>query len=307
MMETKNIIAIVSLIALVIVLSLIPANNKVEIIIKAPLYDVAKQINDLSNWKKWNTDLKNSDIKISGSFNSDQFAKITATYSYLVHHINPLAVLLTRTSNGSSTSSLIAIASVTDTTTVVSWSEKLTFFELMKRSTVGNYSRQTNLDNLKKWLEDVNYRYGFIIKIVPVKDTLILTAEATKSDSSDIVSGLYKKLLSFIKDYNLPAEKNYFYKTQLSNHTIAIGIPVYKRAGNYNSIKFLQLPVNGRLVEGNYSGKITNIQSIYTAIDNFILDKHLKQVAQPLQQYNIADTILQPNGNVNFRIYYPVF
>ncbi len=308
-MEVKNIIIIAVLIILIIVFSFIPFNNKRQVVIKSSLYDVAKEINDLNNWRKWNADLKNDHIKISGSFNSDQSATITSTYSYTLHHLNPLAVSLTRNNNGSLTSSLIEIASLTDTTTAVIWSEKITIFELIKRNMITHYSRQIDLDNLKKLMEDVNYKYGFFIKLIPVKDTLILTAKTKLIDntSTHIVSYLYNLLQNFIEQNNLPAEKKYFYKTGLSDSEIAVGIPVYKSLNDSGNIKFLQLPANGRLVEGNYSGKISDRQLIYNAINNFMLDKHLKQVAQPLEQYNVADTMLQPGSNINIKIYYPVF
>jgi hypothetical protein len=69
----------------------------------------------------------------------------------------------------------------------------------------------------------------------------------------------------------------------------------------------LQLPGNGRLVEGNYSGKLSEKRLIYNAINSFMLDQHLKQVAQPFEQYNVADTILRADNNINIKIYYPVF
>jgi len=308
-MEVKKIIIIAGLIILIIIFSLVPFNNKQKVVIKSSLYDVAKQINDLNNWRKWNPDLKNDSIKISGGFNSNQSANITSTYSYSLHHLNPLAVLLKRNNKGSLTSSLIEIASVNDTATGVIWNEKITIAELIKRNIITHYSRQTNLDNLKKLMEDPNKKYGFDIRLVPVKDTLILTAETELMDntSTHIVAYLYNTLQAFIKKNNLPAEKNYFYTTQLSNNKIAVGITVYKTLNDSGNIKFLQLPGNGRLVEGNYSGKIADKKSIYSAINNFMLDQHLKQVAQPLEQYNVADTILQPGSNINIKIYYPVF
>ncbi len=308
-METKKIFIIVSLISLVIILSFIPVDNIRQTVIKASLYDVAKQISDLNNWKKWNPDLVNKSIKIDGSFNNDQSAIITLTYSYLLHHINPVAVSLRRTLDGSSTSSLIEIASVTDTTTAVSWSEKITFFELMKRSIVEHFSRQTNLDNLKKLIEDVNYKYGFFIKIVPVRDTMILTAKTNIIGNSFAYTTvyLYNLLQKFIDKHGIPYQKKYFYTTALSNHEVAVGVPIYKRIKDSANIKCLQLPGSGRLVEGTYSGRLSDKQSIYTAINNFMMDQHLKQVAQPLEQYSVSDTMFNANSNVNIKIFYPVF
>ena len=310
-MDTRKYFVIAAvLIFLIILLSFIPVNNKREVIIKARLYDVAKQINDLNNWKKWNPDLSNKNITFSGGYYSDQSATISAKQSYSLHHINPLAVSFTRKINNVSKPSLLAISSLSnDSLTYVVWSEDITIFELIKRNLTKINSRQTSLDNLKKLMENINYKYGFYINIVPVKDTLLLTSEEliSNKNSANVVADLYESLQSFIKKNNLPSETKYFYKTILSNSKIAVGIPVYKRAANYQNIKFLQLPSNGRLVEGDYSGTYYNKQKIYAAINNFMLDQHLKQVAQPLEQYIVADSNINANSNINIKIFYPVF
>lgn len=307
-MDTKKIIILASLLALVIVLSFISFNNARQIIIKAPLYDVAKQINDLNNWKKWYVDLQNDDVNVSGKFNTDQTLK-TEFYTYTLHHITPVAILITKKKSVTTLSSSIELIPINDSTTSVSWKERLNFFEMIKRSINTRHSRKTNLDNLKKLMEDPNNKYGFFIKIVPVKDILILTAETKLIDntSTHTVAFLYNQLETFIKENNLRSEKNYFYTTQLSDNKIAVGIPVYKQVKNTENIKFLQLPGNGRLVEGIYTGKVADKRSIYNAINSFMLDQHLKQVAQPLEQYNVADTVLNNNEDVNLKIYYPVF
>lgn len=295
---------------IIIIFSLTPFKNRSEIVIKAQLYDVAKQINDLNNWKKWDADISNSKIKISGNYTTDQTAKFSYGKFYSLHHVNPLAVLLTRNLGQTSTASLITIIPFTnDSSTYVAWNETVTIYKLIARSFSKNYSPQSNLNSLKHWLEDKNYRYGFFIKLVPVKDTLILTAEAelTDSTSTHIITHLYSSLDSFVKKNKLSAESKYFYKTILSSNKVAVGIPIYKQLTNSDKLKFLQLPANGRLLEGAYQGKLADKQSIYKAFNSFMSDQHLKQVAQPFEQYTVSDTLLNANSQINIRIFYPVF
>ncbi len=309
-MDTRKFFIVIVLLALIVVLSFVPFNDKREIIIKAPLYDVAKEVNDLNNWKKWKINFNSKALKITGNYSGNQSAILNSGESYLLHHINPLTTVLTRKLKHNSTSSIIKLAPSTDNlSTYIIWTENVTIFNLIGRSFIKTNSRLANLESLKKLMEDVNYRYGFFIRVVPVKDTLILTAqtELIDNNSTHIVTYLYNLLQSFIKENNLPAEKKYFYKTILSDKKIAVGIPVYKKADNSKDIKFLQLPGSGRLVEGMYSGDYSNKQKIYTALNNFMLDQHLKQVAQPLEQYNVADTIINANINLNIKIFYPVF
>ena len=113
--------------------------------------------------------------------------------------------------------------------------------------------------------------------------------------------------VTYINANRLPSEKNYFYTTDLDSNKVAVCIPVYKRLHDTGNIKFLELPATGRLVEASYSGALSEKPSIYTAINNFMIDQHLKQVAQPLEQYNIADTMPNPGSNIKLKIYFPVF
>ena len=306
-MEAKKIFIAVVLIALIVAFGFISFNNKKEVVIKAQLYDVAKQINDLNNWKKWYPDLHNKS-KISGDYTTDQVATLTTGQQFILHHINPLTVSLTRKAKNNSSTSLITISPAAgDSLTSVSWQENVSVYKMMERSFTKTNSRVITLNNLKNLMEDAHYKYGFFINIVPVKDTLILTAQGSLNDSANITAKLYHTLQAFITQNKLPAETSYFYKTELENNKIAVGIPVFKKKNDADGIQFLKLPANGRLVEGIYSGNVADKQSIYTSINNFMLDQHLKQVAKPLEQYDVADTILHANKNTTIKIYYPVF
>ncbi len=157
-MEAKKLIIAATLIALIILFSFIPFNNKRDIVIKAQLHDVAKQINDLHNWIKWNTDFLNRNIKISGDYTIDQTAILGSGQYYSLHHISPLAVSLTRKLNDApAAASLIIISpSENDSSTYVSWHETVTILKLIKRSFTKVNSREANLNSLKKLMEDVN-------------------------------------------------------------------------------------------------------------------------------------------------------
>lgn len=281
-------------------------NNVSSIVVKAPLYDVARQVNDFNNWKKWDTIFKTGS-SVTGGFSSNQ-TTVTTNGTYILHHLSPVAFSLTKNSKGSRATTFITIAPLTDSATIITSEEKRTVLNYI----VQGSSHGTGagiIANFKAWMENADNKYGYPIQLVPVKDTLILTVkEAFDSPHINVVTGkLYNLLHSFIQQHNLPFEKGYFYKTVLSDKEIAVGIPVYKQVKDTGNINCLQLPRNGRLVQGRYTGNIANIASIYTAITNFMLDKHLKQVAQPLEQYNVADTAAAAGNNVTVNIFYPIF
>lgn len=305
-MQIKKIIIAAALILLITIACFIPFENKTGIVVYASLYDVAKQINDLNNWEKWNADFNQNNVQITGSFNSDQLAIIKPGYSYTLHHINPLAVVLTRKNKNKSDSSLIEISPLTDSSVYIKWREKSSVLSLITKATSTSLIHN-DFTMFKAIMEDVQLKYGFPIKLVPVKDTLLLTVVATKPGEKNITPLLYQQLVSYINTNSLLAEKNYFYKTDLDSNKVAVCIPVYKQLHDTKNIKFLELPPTGRLVEATYSETLSNKQAVYTAINKFIIDQHLKQVAQPLEQYNVADTMPNLNSNVNLKIYFPVF
>lgn len=304
-MHTRKIIIAAAFIVLIIIACFIRFENKTGIVIYASLYDVAKQINDLNNWKKWNVDLKNNEVPIAGNFSDDQLAIIKPGHSYTLHHINPLAVSLIIKNKNKTDSFLIKASPLTGTSVYIEWSEKSSLLGLTKKST-STSSIRNDFAMFKAIMENLQLKYGFPIKLVPVKDTLLLTLIATISEK-DIVPLLYRQLVTYINANRLPSEKNYFYKTDLDSNKVAVCIPVYKRLHDTGNIKFLELPATGRLVEASYSGALSEKPSIYTAINNFMIDQHLKQVAQPLEQYNIADTMPNPGSNIKLKIYFPVF
>jgi len=304
-MRTKGLIIAAGIVIVLLGVCFIEFNNKSSIVVKAPLYDVAKQVNDINNWKKWDTTFKAGGNSDTGGFNNDQ-TLVTASGTYTLRHTSPVALSLTKNNNGSNAITLFALTPLTDSTTVITSEEKITAFSYLTQNTAGGTSIMASF---KTWMEDATKKYGYAIQLVPVKDTLILTATAIIEDSSgkNTTGALYNLLYGFIQQHQLPFEKDYFYKTVINNKQVAIGIPVYKPVSDTSNIHCLQLPRNGRLIEGLYSGSTNNISSIYTAVANFMMDKHLKQVAQPLEQYNVADTAPRPNSDIKIKVYYPIF
>lgn len=305
-MRLKGLIIAAGIAVVLLGVCSIEFNNKSNIVVKAPLYDVARQVNDLNNWKKWDTIFKASS-SIKGAFSSDQTAT-TINATYTLHHLSPVALSLIKSNNGNSKTTLVTIAPLTDTATVIITEEKTNIFGYLAQNKASKDGAAI-MDNFKAWMEDAASKYGYPIQLVPVKDTLILTAKAPVTDTSvnNTTGNLYKLLYNFIRQHQLPFEKNYFYKTVLNDKEIAVGIPVYKPVKDTGNIHCLQLPHAGRLIEGQYNGNAANIQTIYTAVNIFMMEKHLKQVAQPLEQYNVADTAMPKNSNVKVKVYYPIF
>jgi hypothetical protein len=123
---------------------------------------------------------------------------------------------------------------------------------------------------------------------------------------------LYSRLQEYCKAHGITATKDYYFlSTSFSdekNVQLAAGIPVQKQAAHQqDNFKFLRLPSNGRLVMGVYNGKYAAKQQLYTAMDKYILDKRLKKVAQPLEQYQDTDTSFAADSNIFMKLFYPVF
>jgi hypothetical protein len=291
----------------------IPVNRTENLIIRSSLYDVSKQFNTLNNWKNWDLNFNDS-TNVTGIEFQDQTAKTASNIIYQLHYINPASISVVITNNHLTTQSFITASPFkNDSVSYIKWTTKTTIFNWVKDAISKTYNSQVDLHPLKLFMEDDKRKYGFQIHLIPVIDTLILTTE-TETRPDDIMQDihiLHVHLKRFIDVNKLSADKKYFYVTVLKSEQnklkLGVGIPVNKEEGTAPGIKFLKLPANGRLVTGFYDGKYAGKEKIYTAMNQYITDKALKKVAQPLEQYNIRDSLLTDTSGVKMHLFYPVY
>ncbi len=286
-----------------------------NVVIHSTIDKVALQFINAKKWSYWYPGLmkENLDPAITKTGKIQEIRLLNVVY--LVKEINPAEIQIYKVSGADTTESLLTAAPYKDGTyTFVDYAKEESGFTWLHHQFSNDNDGENTVNNLKSFIEDDSRRYGFPIEVVPVIDTLILTTgTATATDSIiKTTSILYHRLIVYCKTNSIIPAKNYYYtSTTFLNArqvNLSVGIPVLKEVRKQQpEFEFLRLPANGHLIAGAFKGRYTDKQRLYAAMDEYVQDKRMKKVAQPLEQYSVADTLFKDTSNVSIRLLYPVF
>jgi effector-binding domain-containing protein len=295
-----------------------PYTFEKNIIIRAPIFEVTQRFTNLKMYKDWHSAFygrRHLLVKYTDSSNYKIQQAIVNGCSYRLTILNAAAILLERTQGDRITTDFIsAIPDSNGMFTSLRWVTKIKGFLWLKDKLLGQNNRFRELENLKLLMEDETKRYGYLIKIKPVVDTLILTKKtvAVPGKEREAVAQVYAQILQFLKDENLPAAKNYHYvsytQTGSKQVNIAVGVPVNKKARKKEGYDFLTFPPNGRLLVGSFTGRYGGVKELYAAMDKYVMNNKLKKVAQQMEKHQnkyigLADT----SDDVSLEVVYPVY
>lgn len=159
------------------------------------------------------------------------------------------------------------------------------------------------LYRLKLQLEDPARRYGFPFQLVPVSDTLILTSSFGVGPGQDsmAIAELHARLTAYLQKNKVPLPPYYLVSRQnrvADSVQVSVGLPLQKQLAAEEGMFWLRLPGNGRLLSG--AGNATQLQALYTAMNQYCIDNSLKRVAQPLERHDTA-------GSKSITLLFPVY
>ena len=286
-----------------------------HVIVHATIEDVARQFTDLNNWKRWHPAFVHQDTDAAVKTADRQQEIVYRGVAYRLQPLHAAAALVTRIEAGKTTSFTITAMPYGDGSSAwVEYTQAISGFGWLQQKLSGKDEISPVLRELQLFAEDDSRRYGFFITTVPVTDTLILTTRMQVSKDSILnnVQVLYRRLQAYCRINAITTPKNYYYlSTAFSadgRTELALGIPVHQTAARqHRDFEFLRLPVNGKLVAGRYRGRYAEKHLLYEAMTRYMLDKHLKKVAQPLEQYRDTDTAVTAGSTVSMQLFYPVF
>lgn len=284
-------------------------------IVHAPLEGAARQFTDLNNWKRWHPDFipQGAETAVNTGKGKQEIAYPGGIVRIQLLHA--AAVLVTRVENNKTTNfSLTALPYRDGSSTYVAYAQVLNGFGWLQQKISGQDDIQPVLKGLQLLAEDDSRRYGFSITTVPVTDTLILTTRVQVPEDSILnnIQVLHRRLKNYCRMNRITIPQNYYYLSTRflagGRAELAAGIPVHTTAvSQHRDFEFLKLPVNGRLVAGRYSGQYAGKHLLYEAMTSYMLDKHLKKVAQPLEQYRDTDTTFTAGSTVSMQVFFPVY
>jgi len=259
----KKIVFIVGGVVVLILLLVWPWRIRVnkEVVIKASLFDVGAQLNDVENWSHWYPDAVRHRLVVTAK--------------------NPAAVVV-KVDNREYLS-LTAVPEHDITYTRVIGTGVVSLGEWVKGAGL-----EAGLDSLKKLLEDPVTHYGFDIRIQRVKDTLVMTKRDTVAAALATMrlDTLRDQLMDYLRQHGVApsAADLYTVNEPVSKDRVlvAVGVPVSLPLPDENGVELLRFPVNGRLLAGRYSS--TELPDLRRAMDKYMQDQHLTKVALPFRK-----------------------
>ena len=286
-----------------------------HVIVHANIEDVARQFTDLNRWKRWHPAFLHQDADAAVNTGNGQQEIVYRRVTYRIRQVHAAAALVTRMEDGRTTKfSLTAMPYGDGSSTDVEYAQMVSGFGWLRQKISGRDDSSPVLKGLQSFAEDDSRRYGFFITMVPVTDTLILTTriEVSKDSILNNIQVLYRRLQAYCRANAITAPKNYYYLSTVSSAggraELAAGLPVHTTAARqHRDFEFLRLPANGKLIAGRYSGSYAEKHLLYEAMTRYMLDKHLKKVAQPLEQYRNSDTAFTAGSTVSMQLFFPVY
>ncbi|HZK65121.1 MAG TPA: hypothetical protein VFC34_13310 [Puia sp.] len=285
--------------------------------ISRPIDEVAAQFTDLKNWPHWHPDLagKNLDSlhysETTGKINS--YIETSGGRQFTLTAVNPAGIVFKESfKNKNGYQSLIAVPDSMGRTTRVYGIRFVSAWDWMKENISPQNKIKRELQSLKLFVENPFTFYGFPIEIRPVSDSLIMTGQmiipaGTKNPPFQLI---YQELTDYARANKL-LYKTYWYMslkaTDSGNIRVAVGIPVNKRGPARKDIKFLEMPIQGRLLVGNTTGSPARIKELYVSMEKYMKDKNLKRVADPLEKYEYFPVSAEDSLHINVEVQIPIY
>lgn len=291
---------------------------KRQISISKPVMRVAVQVSDLKNWLHWNSSLKDSggvQVKMSPETNVAGAWLQTRDQRLEVTQYTPSFVVVQETKGSSRVFHEVFVQadSNLNKTTVV-WIDNFSPLSWVREKIFPSQHAEENLQDLKNYLEDVKQYYGFDIHVGRVIDTLVLSklAVCLKTQKIQVMASMYQQIFDYAKVCNISVPANtprMAHFSELGNDSlkIVVGVPVIKKVPSADGVSFLEMPTLGKAAIAHFSGDYKDIKKLYTALNQYMFDNYLQQVAAPYERYMTNPRTSQDSLKMVIDLYCPLF
>src|SRR5579862_3661835 len=289
-----------------------------QIIITAPLINVANEITDLKNWLHWHVGLKikdTSSFKMSEKTNAGNAWLRTGNEEYDVVNENAADIIVKEKKAGKEIyHSIFVFPDSSIKTTRVLWVKNMTPINWLEEKLNSSGNIEENLASLKSYLEDVKQYYGFDIQTEKIKDSLVIAKikVTPRTNRLKMLADLYKEIIAYAYKNNLGITDTTvrmvnFYDINKDTVKIMAAIPVYKKAPLTNDLYYFEMPSHGKLLVGSYVGDYAGFKKLYTAMDRYVLDKRLELVAAPYERFLTNPVSAYDSLHMKIELCYPIF
>jgi len=306
----------------VIVISLIssffiPIEQSHEINIEANFFNVLEQLNYPANWKKWQLSLKQDCDKdstaclVKNDSSKNTFSIETPVHRFYIKNTTPVTFEVEeKTKDNTLFYRINVLSTVLPNKTNIVTIKRVSLFNYIFGNNNKSAGSITAYD-LKSFIENPTAYYGYRLTTERTIDTNVVVTKkivATKNWRPELTS-IYNSLSSFIHSNNLRVMQPRIVSLKgISNDSteISAGIPVDRTVPAKGNINCVKMP-KGKVLVGEYKGVYNKRSSLSGAMEKYIRNHFLNQIAVPYEKY-LNDSIPETDTSiVRIKIYYPVF
>jgi hypothetical protein len=295
----------------------IPVVKHSETTIEASIIDVSLQLNNAEKWKLWHIPLTQAFRAEPSGYvvqNQDSENRFTITTPQLSYSIaNPIAgnfeiEVLHKKKRWNCQLSLSVLPQTNFTKLEAETKTRL--INAIFSSDNEEIGKKIG-KHLKEFMETPGLYYGFPIQIKPVVDSNVAVLKKTVSSDEKFTSlpRLLKHLEQYVSKHKLQVLQPpmlQFQQPGKDSLAIVMMLALNKPGPDENGIKCSKMPANGRMLVGRFSGKFVDRTQLAAAMDKFIFDKNLENLATNYEKYYSRPLPVNEASEVDMEMYYPI-
>ncbi len=312
----KGIVVILVIMVIIIIGSFYPITQNSTINISATFENTILQVSHIDNWKNWYPEIKEAyqanpaDCRIKKDSSQKRYTITIPGKKIIIHKITPMSYEINEVGGALENNFAFTVfpGSSHKEMKIFLVRKAPLITPLFRNKTAG----ESALQGLKYYLETPKELYGFDIKISEIRDPIIASSVfiTTQGNIFMKIHNTYNKLMQYLRENQLTKTGHVsisYISLMGDSLQITVGIPVNKFASPANGIECLSLPAKGRVLVGNYEGKFSDRQEIYTAMTKYLTDHNLAIPAESFERYLNDSIPTSDSSGIRMELDYPVY
>ncbi len=167
------------------------------------------------------------------------------------------------------------------------------------------------LNEIKSFVEKPVNIYGFDIKEISLKDTLLIVTKF-KCDKRPTNAQIYNaadELSKYLNQFNIKAINHpmvTILDNQTNDYTVMVGLSIDSKIPETEKFTLKKMPVNGKMFVTEVTGGTYAIQNGYSALKNYLLDAKRPSPAVPFELLMNDRRQIIDSTKWQTRLYFPV-
>ena len=302
----------VIVLAILIVIGFIPFQQHSSVSIRSNYFDVCQQLMNAGDWNRWEPEINSyTDNQISTQSFKSGFLIRTPNQVFNIKNVGANTFNVVKTRNHINYHCFyMVVPEIKNSYATVVIDAKTNVFKWLISRVEPSAEPAYLMLSLKAFMENPRLYYGFTIHEKNVAESYLAVKKETilAKNKYPEINKAANDIKNFIAQSNIKAVSSLsgsYYPHQSDSLQILIGIPVNKQVNSTPAITFMHMP-GGKVIVGDYDGKYSERQKVYTAVEKYIQDHDLKKQVLPFERYLNNKAPAGENDIVNMQVNYPV-